>query len=106
MEQTSSAAYPNVLVADYVKKARVANPKLLLTSYVVWSLLDSGYDKKALTPSVKYIRDNLGAAGDSAYILALAANALASYDPKDDSTLEAVKKLDKLRKEIPEWKAV
>ena len=178
MEQTSSAAYPNILVADYVKKARVANPqilmkaeqflnvgyqklltferpgggfdwwgngepliwlsayglqefsdmakvypidkgvidrtqaflmkkmdkdgtwsnigathgetiasmgdpKLLLTSYVVWSLLDSGYDKKQLTKSVQYIRDHLGAAGDSAYILALAANALASYDAKD-----------------------
>ena len=30
MEQTSSAAYPNVLVADYVKKARVANPQILM----------------------------------------------------------------------------
>jgi hypothetical protein len=201
MEQTSSAAYPNILVADYVKKARVANPqilmkaeqflnvgyqklltferpgggfdwwgngepliwlsayglaefsdmskvypidrgvidrtqaflmkkmdkdgtwsnigathgetiatmgdpKLLLTSYVVWSMLDSGYDKKALKKSVDYIRANLGAAGDSAYILALATNALASYDAKDDSTLEAVRKLNKLRKEIPDWKAV
>src|SRR5258707_9588035 len=86
--------------------ASMGNPKLLLTSYVVWSLLDSGYDKKALNTSVKYIRDNLGAAGDSAYVLALAANALAAYDPKDDSTLDAVRKLDKLRKEIPDWKAV
>jgi A-macroglobulin TED domain/A-macroglobulin receptor binding domain len=201
MEQTSSAAYPNILVADYVKKARVANPqilmkaeqylnvgyqklltferpgggfdwwgngeplvwlsayglqefsdmakvypidrgvidrtqaflmkkmdkdgtwsnigathgesiasmgnpKLLLTSYVVWSMLESGYDKKPLQKSVQYIRDNLGAAGDSAYILALAANALAAYDAKDDSTLEAVKRLDKLRQDLPEWKAV
>jgi len=30
MEQTSSAAYPNILVADYVKKARVANPQILM----------------------------------------------------------------------------
>src|SRR6516165_1271562 len=201
MEQTSSAAYPNILVADYVKKARVAspeilmkaenflnvgyqklltferpgggfdwwgngepliwlsayglqefsdmakvypidrgiidrthgflmrkmdkdgtwsaigathgetiermgNPKLLLTSYVTWSLLDSGANKAQLANSVKYIRDNLGAAGDNAYILALAANALAAYDPKDDSTLDCVKKLAKLRQEMPEWKAV
>src|SRR5947208_57246 len=201
MEQTSSAAYPNILVADYVKKARVANPqilmkaeqylnvgyqklltferpgggfdwwgngepliwlsayglqefndmakvypidrgvidrtqaflmrkmdkdgtwsnigathgesiasmgnpKLLLTSYVVWSMLESGYDKKQLQKSVQYIRDNLGAAGDSAYILALAANALATYDAKDDSTLEAVRKLNKLREAVPDWKAV
>src|SRR5438094_1588146 len=69
--------------------ASMGNPKLLLTSYVVWSLLDSGYDKKSLNSSVKYIRENLGAAGDSAYVLALAANALAAYDPKDNSTREA-----------------
>ncbi|MCI0684679.1 MAG: hypothetical protein L0Y71_21490, partial [Gemmataceae bacterium] len=201
MEQTSSAAYPNILVVDYVKKARVAspqllikaeqflnvgyqklltferpgggfdwwgngeplvwlsayglqefsdmakvypidkgvidrtqqflmrkkdkddtwssigathgetiasmgNPKLLLTSYVTWSLLDSGMNKQQLQKSVQYIRANLKEANDNAYILALAANALAAYDPKDDSTLEALQRLDKLRKEIPEWKAI
>src|ERR1044071_7856380 len=30
MEQTSSTAYPNVLVVDYVKKARVASPEILM----------------------------------------------------------------------------
>src|SRR5438128_12438779 len=30
MEQTSSAAYPNILVADYVKKARVASASQIL----------------------------------------------------------------------------
>src|SRR5437763_8773542 len=186
MEQTSSSAYPNILVVDYVKKARVANaapilmkaenylnvgyqrlltferpgggfdwwgngeplvwlsayglqefadmakvypidkgiidrtqaflvrkmdkdgtwsnigathgetiasmgdPKLLLTSYVTWSMLDSGFDKKQLAKSVDYIRANLKNANDNAYILALAANALAAYDAKDDSTLEAL----------------
>jgi hypothetical protein len=39
-------------------------------------------------------------------VLALAANALAAYDAKDDSTLEVVRKLAKLRQEVPEWKAV
>jgi hypothetical protein len=86
--------------------ANMGNPKLLLTSYVVWSLIESGQDKKSLAKSVQYIRDNLGAAGGSAYILALAANALAAYDAKDDSTLDAVRKLNKLRQEMPDWKAV
>src|SRR6266404_6064240 len=186
MEQTSSAAYPNILVVDYVKKARVANPKflmtaeqylnvgyqklltferpgggfdwwgngeplvwlsayglqefndmakvypidrgvinrtqawlmkqqdpkdgtwskiggthgesiermgdpkLLLTSYVVWALLDSGTPKDQLKKSIEYIRDNVKKA-DNAYILALSANALAAYDPNDDSTLEVLK---------------
>src|SRR5712691_2038303 len=200
MEQTSSAAYPNILVVDYVKKARVASPeilmkaeqylnvgyqrlltferpgggfdwwgsgepliwlsayglqefsdmakvypvdrgiiertqkflmnkrdkdgtwsnigathgetianmgdpKLLLTSYVAWSLLDSGLRVPQLNKSIGYIRKHLGDAKDNAYILALAANALASWDAKDDSTHGALQKLDKLRQEKPEWKA-
>src|SRR5262245_44342846 len=201
MEQTSSAAYPNILVVDYVKKARVAspqllikaeqflsvgyqklltferpgggfdwwgngqplvwlsayglqefndmarvypvdrgviertqawlmkqrdkdgtwsnigathgetiasmgNPKLLLTSYVTWSLLESGFAKDQLKQSVEYIRGNLKDAGENTYVLALAANALAAYDAKDDSTLEALQRLEKLRRDVPEWKAV
>jgi hypothetical protein len=201
MEQTSSAAYPNILVVDYVKKARVAspqlllkaeqflnvgyqklltferpgggfdwwgsgpplvwlsayalqefsdmakvypvdrgvidrtqawlmkqmdkdgtwsniganhsetiasmgNPKLLLTSYVTWSLLESGLAKDRVKQSVEYIRGHLNDAGDNAYVLALAANALAAYDAKDDSTLEVLQRLDKQRKDVPEWKAV
>jgi hypothetical protein len=201
MEQTSSAAYPNILVADYVKKARVASPeilmkaeqylnvgyqklltferpgggfdwwgngepliwlsayglqefsdmakvypvdkgvidrtqaflmkkrdkdgtwsnigathsetianmgdpKLLLTSYVVWSLLESGLPRDQLKQSVEYLRANVKDAGTNPYVLALAANALAAYDAKDDSTLEVVRKLAKLRQEVPDWKAV
>src|SRR6516162_10588758 len=200
MEQTSSAAYPNILVADYVKKARVAspeillkaesylnvgyqklltferpgggfdwwgsgppliwlsayglqefndmarvypvdrgvitrtqawlmkqreadgtwsnigmthsetiasmgNPKLLLTSYVVWSLLDSGLKAPALKKSVEYIRDHVKEE-NNAYILALAANALASWDAQDDSTHEVLtkilKKLDEKKQDKPD----
>jgi 5-hydroxyisourate hydrolase-like protein (transthyretin family) len=85
---------------------RMGNTKLLLTSYVTWSLLESGFDKKQLMPSVNYIRTHLADAGDNAYILALAANALATFDPKDDSTLDCVNRLEKLRHEIAEWKAI
>lgn len=201
MEQTSSSAYPNILVADYVKKARVASPqilmkaeeylnvgyqklltferpgggfdwwgngpplvwlsayglqefndmakvypidkgvidrtqkwlmsqqdkdgtwsnigathgetitrmgdaKLLLTSYVAWSLLDSGLRAAELKKSVEYIRRHLDDAKDNAYVLALAANALASWDAKDDSTHDALHRLEKLHKEVPDWKAI
>src|SRR5437667_3669260 len=192
MEQTSSAAYPNILVVDYVKKARVANPqllmkaenflnvgyqklltferpgggfdwwgngppliwlsayglqefndmakvypidrgvidrtqawlmkqqdkdgtwsnigathgetitrmgdpKLLLTSYVVWSLADSGLRSPEWKTAVEYIRAHVNDAGTNAYVLALAANALAAWDAKDDSTLQVLQKLEKLR---------
>ena len=42
MEQTSSSAYPNVLVVDYVKKARVASPQLLMKAE---QYLNVGYQK-------------------------------------------------------------
>src|SRR5262245_35044590 len=43
MEQTSSAAYPNILAVEYVKKARVANAaKVLMTAE---NYLNVGYQK-------------------------------------------------------------
>src|SRR5204863_6844092 len=84
--------------------ASMGNPKLLLTSYVTWSLLESGLAKDKVANSIQWIRNNIGEAGDNAYILALAANALAAYDAKHDSTIQVLQKLDKLRKEVPEWK--
>src|SRR5439155_4872205 len=43
MEQTSSSAYPNILVVDYVKKARVASSsKFLMTAE---QYLNVGYQK-------------------------------------------------------------
>src|SRR5438270_13777981 len=42
MEQPSSPAYPNILVVDYVKQARVASPELLMKAE---QLLNVGYQK-------------------------------------------------------------
>src|SRR5437867_3143578 len=94
---------------------RMGNPKLLLTSYVAWSLLDSmprtpawrkSGDYKKLKKSVDFIRAEAPKA-DNAYILALAANALAAWDAKDDSTFEVLKKvlrkLEDAKQRKPEW---
>src|SRR5438876_2166248 len=43
MEQTSSSAYPNILVVDYVKKARVANATAILMT--AENYLNVGYQK-------------------------------------------------------------
>jgi hypothetical protein len=87
---------------------RMGDPKLLLTSYVTWSLLESGQKSPQLKKAIEYIRDHVKDQ-ENAYILALAANALASWDAKDDSTHEALtkvlQKLDKQKQEKPEWKA-
>src|SRR5437870_5207966 len=84
---------------------RMGDPKLLLTSYVAWALLESGQRGAPVERAVAYIRGHVKTA-DNAYILALAANALAAWDAKDDSTLEVLKKLDGLKQDRPEWKAI
>src|SRR5260370_40223897 len=84
---------------------RMGDPKLLLTSYVAWSLLESGTKKEDLKKSVDYIRAGIQKV-DNAYILALAANALAAYDAKDDSVHEVLQKLENRQKDLPEIKAL
>src|ERR1700736_2712134 len=42
MEPPSSAAYPNILAVDYLKKARVASPEILMTAE---NYLNVGYQK-------------------------------------------------------------
>ena len=49
---------------------RMGDPKLLLTSYVTWSLLESGLRPGDLKVSVDYIALHLADAGDNAYVLA------------------------------------
>src|SRR5438477_424188 len=82
---------------------RMGDPKLLLTSYVVWALVDSGLRTPDLEKSIDYIRTHVGDAGDNAYVLALVGNALAAWDPKDDSTLTVLQKLEKQKVAKPEW---
>src|ERR671923_36164 len=115
MEQTSSSAYPNVLVVDYVKKARVASPQLLMKAeqylnvgyqtLLTFERPGGGFDwwgsGEPMVWLIPYGRKHLQDAKDNAYVLALAANALAAWDPKDDSTLEALRRLEKLKQEKP-----
>jgi hypothetical protein len=97
---------------------RMGDPKLLLTSYVTWAILDSmprpanwkkSPEYPQLKKAVEYIREHAPKA-DNAYILALCANALASWDATDDSTFDVVKrvlrKLDEKKVRNAEWKAI
>jgi uncharacterized protein YfaS (alpha-2-macroglobulin family) len=87
---------------------RMGDARLLLTSYVCWALLESGYRTPDLSVSIAFIRERVQKE-ESTYILAMAANALASWDAKDDSTHEVLtrilKKLDAKKKDMPEMKA-
>jgi hypothetical protein len=104
-QNRDDGTWDNIGATHGVTLERMGDPKLLLTSYVVWSLVDSGMRSPQLEKSVKYIRGHIKDAKDNAYILALAANALAAWDANDDSTLEVLKKLDGLKKDKLEWKA-
>src|SRR5262249_55234897 len=96
-QRAADGTWSKIGATHGVSIERMGDPKLLLTSYVTWSLLESGAKPAELKKSVDYIRAEVKKA-DNAYILALAANALAAYDAKDDSThevlTEVLKKLE------------
>src|SRR6516162_4915072 len=104
-QMEKDATWSNIGMTHGETITRMGDPKLLLTSYVVWSLLDSGAKKDDLKKSVDYIRAGIQKV-DNAYILALAANALAAYDAKDDSVHEVLQKLENHQKDLPEIKAL
>jgi hypothetical protein len=105
-QQAQDGTWSNIGATHSETIAQMGNPKLLLTSYVAWSLLESGQRGPAVKKAVDYVRTHLDEAKDNAYVLALAANALAAWDAKDDATFKLLKKLDGMRKAVPQWKAV
>jgi hypothetical protein len=117
-QQAADGTWANVGATHGETITRMGNPKLLLTSYVAWSLLDSlprgpGWRRSAaykrVHKAIEYVRTE-SAKADNAYILALAANALAAWDAKDDATFEVLKKvlakLEAKKQRRPEWQAV
>jgi uncharacterized protein YfaS (alpha-2-macroglobulin family) len=97
---------------------RMGNVRLLLTSYVTWAILDSmprpaGWQITAkyerLKKAIEYIRAQAPRA-KNAYILALAANTLASWDPSDEETSAVLKgvlkKLDRMQQADREGKVI
>jgi uncharacterized protein YfaS (alpha-2-macroglobulin family) len=72
---------------------RVGGKTLAATAYVVWSLVEAGYeDTSEVRMGISYIKEFMGEAED-AYELALVANALAAASPGDSMTRKALKRL-------------
>jgi hypothetical protein len=65
----------------------------VVTSYVAWSLGEAGFKGPELTKAIGWLKKNLGEAKDL-YSLALAANALASWDAKDQDLAILLANLD------------
>jgi hypothetical protein len=108
-QQAADGTWDKIGATHSESIASMGDPKLLLTSYVTWALLDSGVQPDQLKKSVEYIRTH-AKDSDNAYILALAANALAAWDSKDDDThavlVKLLRKLDELKEERADWKAI
>ncbi|MFN4260247.1 MAG: MG2 domain-containing protein [Gemmataceae bacterium] len=104
-QQSPDGTWSNIGATHGETIQRMGDPKLLLTSYVTWSLLDSGARGPRIDKAVNYILDHIDDAKGNAYILALAANALAAWNPKDDRTLAVVKTLSQCYQMKPEWEA-
>jgi hypothetical protein len=67
------------------------------TAYVTWALIEAGYeDTQEVVQAIAYIREAALQEVD-AYSLALAANALAAYDPQDPVTRAVIDSLHKVR---------
>ncbi len=105
-QQNADGTWDKIGATHAVTIEHMGDAKLVLTSYVVWSLVDSGLRSAQLEKSIQYLRDHVNDAKDNAYVLALMANALVAWDAKDDSTHAVLKKLDGLKKNKAEWKAV
>jgi hypothetical protein len=67
------------------------------TSYVVWALVEAGYeDTPQVSKGVSYIRE-FAMSEEDAYSLALAANALAAYDPDGEMTEKVLARLESMK---------
>ena len=83
----------------------MGDQKLLLTSYVAWSLLETGCRDPKVDRAVNYLLGHLGDAKNSTYLLALIANALTAWDVKDPRTLAVLQRLDAGKQDVPDWQA-
>ncbi len=76
-------------VSDY----RAGQGTLGATAYVTWALVEAGYeDTSQVSQAISYIRE-FALAEDDPYNLALAANALAAYDPGHGTTQAVINRL-------------
>lgn len=79
--------------------SRLQNSNLLVTAYITWALLESGYEnEEVIEKAAGYIKDHYDEAEDP-YMLTVIANSLASYSPDSPVLKEVFDKLLSMKKE-------
>ncbi len=66
------------------------------TAYITWALASTGYEGPEVSKSIEYLRKHLDDIKDN-YTIALTANALATVDPEDKTTLLVLQTLFRKR---------
>ena len=66
------------------------------TAYITWALASTGYEGPEVSKSIEYLRKHLDDIKDN-YTIALTANALATVDPEDKTTLSVLQTLFRKR---------
>jgi hypothetical protein len=67
--------------------------KVPTTAYIAWSLIEAGYrDRDEVRRAIDYVRE-FSAQAEDPYALALVANALAAYDPRDGAAQSILQQL-------------
>lgn len=79
--------------------SHVARPQFALTAYVVWSLCDADLRDEAVLRGCNYLRAHLREADGNIYLMALAANALISYNTQDADGVRLLADIDRLKRE-------
>jgi uncharacterized protein YfaS (alpha-2-macroglobulin family) len=68
------------------------------TAYITWALVSTGHKGPEIGKGVEYLKNHISEMKDN-YTIALTANALATVDPEDKTTLEVLQKLFEKRVE-------
>lgn len=99
MQESDGSWKPDESYLHAESWSRLQNSNILVTAYITWALLDTGYENRdVLEIAVKYIKEHYEEADDP-YMLSVIANALAAYSPSDPVLKEVFDKLLDMKKE-------
>jgi uncharacterized protein YfaS (alpha-2-macroglobulin family) len=86
--------------------AQLGTSNLRTTSYILWSLLQGGDKGPHVEKGINYLKSHLGDAKGDLYAQAMAAIALAHWDPKDKALTQLIEELARRKVDDPKTKSI
>ncbi|KPK75718.1 MAG: hypothetical protein AMJ79_10030, partial [Phycisphaerae bacterium SM23_30] len=106
-QQNDGSFQPAVRILHDEMKEKLNDNILRNTAYIVWTLANTGYDGPEIKKGVDYLRGHLDDM-KNVYTRIMVVNAMASVDPKNETTLDTLRTLYDIRIEkddIVFWQA-